>query len=175
MTDGFVAFGSQAYMLWLGLLTLGRGLDLFSTWLATPNLELEANPIARRLGWRGGLIVNLLLVSALAAWPFSALMVSTTSLLVAARNFQSAWLMRTMGEHAYMIWMSDQVARTPPGRFFFCLAVQTLTYAGLGLGLAVGAWDELIPVGIGCGMAAYGIALFVYSGLSVWRVWRRRV
>lgn len=175
MTEGFVAWGGREYFLWLGLLALGRGLDFFSTWLATPNLELEANPIARRLGWRWGIPINIAMVVFLAIWPFPSLVVATTSFLVASRNFQSAWLMRTMGEMNYQSWMSAQVRRTPRSTFLLCLAAQAGIYTSLGVALAITGWDKLIPVGIGCGMAVYGIAVFLYTSLSVWRMWRRSV
>ena len=29
-------------------------MDFLSTWVATPNLVLEGNPIAKKLGWRWG-------------------------------------------------------------------------------------------------------------------------
>jgi len=50
--DDFVPFGSAYYLLMLAALVLGRGLDILSTWVATPNLLLEGNPIAKLLGWR---------------------------------------------------------------------------------------------------------------------------
>src|SRR6266700_3076655 len=99
--DDFVSFGSGAYLLMLACLVVARGMDALSTWVATPNLVLEGNPIAKMLGWRWGLPVNLVFCFGLAFWPFPAIILSTTSILVAARNFQSAWLMRSLGEEAY--------------------------------------------------------------------------
>ena len=40
------------------LLLLARGVDFCSTWVATPNLVLEGNPIAKKLGWRWGILLN---------------------------------------------------------------------------------------------------------------------
>jgi hypothetical protein len=96
-----VPFGSRLYLIFLLLLFLSRGMDFLSTWVATPNLVLEANPIARKLGWRWGIPVNFALCVAFAWWPLPSIIISTTSLLVASRNFQSAWLMRTAGEDDY--------------------------------------------------------------------------
>ena len=44
MSDQFVAFGSRDYYLLLGCVVFSRAMDFFSTWVATPNLLLEANP-----------------------------------------------------------------------------------------------------------------------------------
>ncbi len=67
--DDFVPFGSTSYLLMLATLIVGRGMDVLSTWVATPNLVLEGNPIAKLLGWRWGLPVNLVFCLALAFWP----------------------------------------------------------------------------------------------------------
>src|SRR5437762_3682919 len=96
--DDPVPFGSADYFLLLGILFFARGMDFLSTWIATPNLVLEGNPIAKKLGWKWGVVVNVALVTGLAMWPLSAIVVATASVLVASRNFQSAWLMHSMGE-----------------------------------------------------------------------------
>ena len=87
--EDLIPFGSARYFLILALLLFARGMDFLSTWIATPNLVLEANPIAKKLGWKWGMAVNLLLCPAFALWPLPAIVIITTSLLVAARNFQS--------------------------------------------------------------------------------------
>lgn len=52
--EDFVSFGSRDYLITLGLLVFARGMDFLSTWFATPTLALEANPLAKRLGWKWG-------------------------------------------------------------------------------------------------------------------------
>ena len=104
------------------LLFVARGMDFLSTWVATPNLVLEGNPIAKKLGWKWGIPLNLALCVGLAFWPLPAIVISTTSVLVAARNFQSAWLMRSLGEQFTAIGTSS-ASRKPASRFtcFACL------------------------------------------------------
>ena len=110
--DDLVAFGSRTYVLCLALALFGRAMDFLSTWIATPNLVLEGNPVAKLLGWRWGAVVNLVVCLFAAIWPLLAIVTTTTSLLVAARNFQSAWLMRSMGEEAYRDWYVQRMAET---------------------------------------------------------------
>jgi hypothetical protein len=71
---------------------------------------LEGNPVARRLGWKFGVPLNLALALGFGLWPLLAISLTTTSLLVAARNLQSAWLMRSMGELDYRCWIADRIA-----------------------------------------------------------------
>lgn len=148
-------------------------MDFLSTWVATPNLILEANPIARKLGWKGGLALNTILCLVFASWPLAAVIIATTSVLVAARNFQSAWLMRFLGEHEYQYFMANHLRRVPAGLYLMCLLGQTGLYALLGLALLAYCRFYLVPFGIGVGMLAYAIAVTLYSILSFWRIRRR--
>src|SRR5580765_3361176 len=102
--DEFVPFGSTVYILMLGALIFGRGMDVLSTWMATPNMILEGNPIAKLLGWHWWLSVNFVFCVAVAFWPLPATILTTTGLLAASRNLRSARLMRSMGEEDYQTW-----------------------------------------------------------------------
>ena len=57
--DDLIPFASREYWLLLALVTFARGMDFLSTWFATPHLVLEGNPIAKKLGWRGGAVLNV--------------------------------------------------------------------------------------------------------------------
>src|SRR3954447_2714124 len=111
--ENFISFGSTHYWLLLLALMLSRGMDILSTRVATPNLVLEGNPIAKLLGWKWGGLVNLVICFCTAMWPLPAIVISTTSVLVAARNFQQAWLMRSLGEENYRDWHVARIQETP--------------------------------------------------------------
>src|SRR5215813_15497229 len=129
--EDFVQFGSRSYGLIFVLLLVSRGMDFLSTWVATPNLVLEGNPIAKKLGWKWGMAVNLVLCFVFAFWPLPAIVISTTSVLVAARNFQSAWLMRSLGERPYRDWHIERVQETNITLYLSCLFGQTFLTAGV--------------------------------------------
>jgi hypothetical protein len=173
--EDMVPFGSRAYAILLPLLLFARSMDFLSTWVATPNLVLEANPIARRLRWKWGMVVNVVLCVLFAAWPLPAIIIATTSVLVAARNFQHAWLMRSYGEENYRDWFLERLEDARPGLFLFCLVAQTLLLAALGgvlvfFGLQIPTdHDQLVPLGMGIGFVAYAVAVAVYTLLALWR------
>lgn len=175
--DGAVPWGSREYLAMLLLLGFARGADFLSTWVATPRLVLEGNPIARWLGWRWGLVTNLFLVAVLARWPLAAIVVSTASVLVAARNFQSAWLMRSMGEEAYRNWFAERLSETRITLYLLCLAGNTLLMALVGGALLLFSIRypeiQIAPLGIGMGMIAYALAVVLYTLLALWRARRR--
>ena len=169
MAEEFVPFGGRIYLALLACLLGARSMDFLSTWVATPNLVLEANPIAKKMGWRLGLVINIILCGLFALWPLPSVVIITTSLLVAARNFQSAWLMRSLGEDEYRFWMSDRLAAAPRFLFLGCLFAQTALLGILGGGLMYFAQFQLVPFGVGMGMVTYATAILVYTLLSVWR------
>jgi hypothetical protein len=170
--DDPVAFGSREYFLMLALLVFSRGMDFLSTWIATPNLVLEGNPLAKKLGWRWGLLLNVVMVVGLALWPLSAIVVATASVLVAARNFQSAWLMHSLGEDAYREWHVQRVRETRVTLYLFCLAGNTLLTAGVGAVLIYFSRMRLVPFAVGMGMVVYSIVVAFYTLLAVWWIHR---
>jgi hypothetical protein len=172
-----VLFGGREYVLMLSMLIFARGMDFLSTWVATPNLELEGNPLAKKLGWKWAGLLNVGIAVLLARWPQLAIAVSTASVLVAARNFRSAWVMHTMGEAAYRDWHVQKVQETRISLFLFCLAGETLLTAALGAALIIWCTTDTgqIPlgaVGVGSGLIIYAGAVAFYTLLSVWRLHR---
>jgi len=173
--EEYVQFGSRNYALIFLLLIVSRGMDFLSTWVATPNMVLEGNPIAKRLGWRWGIPLNLALCVGFAFWPLPAIVISTTSALVAARNFQSAWLMRSLGEQLYRKWHIERVQETSATLYLFCLFAQTALTAGVGGAVVYFSEWRLVPLAIGLGIVAYALAVAFYTLLGVWRLRRAMI
>ena len=172
--DSFISFGSRTYWLILLALFFCRGMDILSTRIATPNLVLEGNPIAKLLGWRWLLPINLGFCVTLAAWPLPAIMLGTMSLLVAARNFQSAWLMRSLGEEVYRAWHVQRIQETRVTLYLFCLAGETGLIAAIGAVIILVS-DSVALLGIGWGMAGYAGAVAFYILLARWRLHRASI
>ncbi|MGO9200843.1 MAG: hypothetical protein ACLQM8_09925 [Limisphaerales bacterium] len=174
MSDEFVQFGTRTYGTLFLLLLVSRGTDFLSTRIATPTMVLEGNPIARKLGWTWGMAVNLVLCFGFAFWPLPAIVISTTSVLVAARNFQSAWLMRSLGEHRYRDWHIERIQETSISLYLFCLFGQTALTAGVGVAVVYFTDWERDPVllAIGLGIVAYALAVAFYTLLGAWRLHR---
>ncbi len=170
--EEYVPFGSRSYGLMFLLLFVSRGMDFLSTWVATPNMVLEGNPIAKKLGWRWGIPLNLALCFGFAFWPLPAIVISTTSVLVAARNFQSAWLMRSLGEHLYREWHIERVQEASVTLYLFCLFAQTALTGGVGAAVIYFSHWQLVPLAIGLGIVGYALAVAFYTLLGIWRMRR---
>jgi hypothetical protein len=169
-----VPFFGREYVACLLALLFARGMDFLSTWVATPHLLLEGNPIAKWLGWKWGALLNVAMCLSFACLPVAAIIISTTSLLVAARNFQGAWLMRTMGEHNYRAWMSDRMREGRTGLYVVCIIAQVVLVGMIGAALALGDPQSRVAFGVGVGMLGYAGAVLIYSLLGVWRSRSRR-
>jgi hypothetical protein len=173
MTGDLLPFASRGYCAMLALLLFARGMDFFSTWLATPNLVLEGNPLAKKMGWKLGGLVNVVLCLVFALWPLTAIIVVTSGLLVAAHNFHAAWLMRSMGEEAYRQWFSEQLSRTRLPLYFVCLLGETMLTGLVGAALLCFSDAESVPFAIGLGIVAYAVIVLFYTSLSLWRLRHR--
>ena len=173
--EEFVPFASRNYALLFLLLIVSRGMDFLSTWVATPNMLLEGNPIAKKLGWKWGILLNFALCIGFAFWPLPAIVISTTSALVASRNFQSAWLMRSLGEESYRDWHIERVQETSVTLYLFCLFAQTALTAGVGAAVIYFSDWRLVPLAIGLGIVAYALAVAFYTLLGIWRMRRSAI
>jgi small-conductance mechanosensitive channel len=175
--EDFAQFGSRSYGLAFLLLLVARGMDFLSTWVATPNLVLEGNPIAKKLGWKWGIPINLVLCFLFAFWPLPAVVISTTSILVAARNFQSAWLMRSLGEYNYREWHIERIQETSVTLYLFCLFAQTVLTASVGIAIMYFTdWDrQPTLLAIGLGIIGYAFAVAFFTLLGIWRLRRAMI
>jgi hypothetical protein len=170
--EELVPFGGRTYAVLFVLLLVARGMDFLSTWVATPNLVLEGNPIAKKLGWKWGIPLNVVMAFGLAFWPLPAIVISTTSLLVAARNFQSAWLMRSLGERPYRDWHVERIQETSATLYLSCLFGQTILVGLVGGAIVFFSSRDMIPWAIGLGIIGYAAAVTFYTLLSVVRLRR---
>ncbi len=167
-----VPFGSGEYFILLALLLFARGMDVLSTRVATPNLILEANPLVRMLGWRWSILINFAFCVGAAVSPWSAIIICTLSILVAARNFQSAWLMRALGEEFYRSWHAARLRESRFSLFLGCLFAQTALTALVGVALLCCSPANPIAYAIGLGIIIYAGAVAFFTSLSVWRLRR---
>lgn len=101
------------YLLNLGLGSLGRALDLCSTYYITPHLKLETNWLIRRLGWRGSIILQIPLILLGMFFRELAIFTLVWSIIVASSNISGAWFVRNLpeGDERYFELMKASAQR----------------------------------------------------------------
>lgn len=154
-----------------GLLFFARVGDVLTTWLATPTMRLEANPVAKQLGW---LYATATIFTCLFAYYNRSLAFALLgiSLCVCASNASKIWVMRTMGEDAFhaqslLLLRSSGLASS---MFFNCLPA--IFYIVLGLVFRF-VDDEPRTWGfhLGTGVMAFGFAVLVFYPRKLYRLY----
>ena len=156
------------------LLFISRLGDIGSTFLITPKLKLEANPIVRKLGWPFALsTIALCLLPYLSTQ--LAVMALIPSLLISASNTGKVWMVRTMGEEAYTAFLIGLARKS---KLSYALIGTTFSFIFLMLtgGLVLffyrspendwGFW-------IGMGIVTYAMAIGLWSGLYWVRLFKK--
>ncbi|MBN1697181.1 MAG: hypothetical protein JW881_06690 [Spirochaetales bacterium] len=78
-----------------------RIIDILCTYIVSPRLLLETNPVVRKFRWPSGILTLLLAVIPL----FSVepgIVILAVSLISSSRNIRKIWMMRTIGEERYL-------------------------------------------------------------------------
>src|SRR5687767_4126428 len=94
-----------------GLILLGRVGDIVSTRLITPKLKLEANLLAKKLGWPFGILTLLVCLLPYYSLP-AGIVVLVPSLMVSSSNIAKIWVVRAYGEDEFMQRQLQLAARS---------------------------------------------------------------
>ncbi|KPJ56280.1 MAG: hypothetical protein AMS16_02685 [Planctomycetes bacterium DG_58] len=156
------------------LVLISRLGDVVSTRLATPKLKLEANPIAKKLGW--WFIAATL---GLCVVPYfhrgAAVVVLTVSCLVSASNISKLWAIRALGEEGYHRHMMRMARKAKPLHAMGGYVAASLFVALLG------ATQILLSPGpsrdwgywFGLGILTYAFAMLIYGPIAYRRFFRQ--
>ncbi len=163
MTDVF------DYFIYLGIAGLGRFLDIASTWYASRNLVLESNLLAKKLGWKGILIMNIGLCFVFALDFYIALVLLVVSALAASNNIEKAWVTQTVGEEEYSQIFKKWVRQAESRKLFFSVLGGGVIFLSIGIILMVLTTD-LTAFFIGSGLAIFAFAVMFHRILAFYKI-----
>jgi hypothetical protein len=155
------------------LLLLARIGDVGTTFLITPSLMLEANPIIRKLGWPFAL-----LTLGACALPYLSLPVAVivliASLFVSASNAARIWIVRAIGESAYAAFLVAAARKSKLSHALIGVAASSFFIALAGATILLfyprptnwGFW-------LGSGVVSYAVAIWFHGTLWMVRLFRR--
>lgn len=153
-----------------GLAFLSRIADLWTTYMVTPTLKLEANPVARRFGWPFALLTVL---SGLLTYVWDALgvVIFTMSFLVSASNASRIVMAKALGEEELVALSRRVLVATPPwpGLLFMVMPGVFIGVLGGSL-LYLHSSPKEWGYYFGMGMLAYALAIFVHYPIGYMRV-----
>lgn len=156
------------------LILLARIGDIGSTYLVTPTLKLEANPIMRRLGWWFALATIFICLVPYYSTA-AGIIVLIPSLMISASNIRQIWFVRAYGEGDYHELILRVAKRSSLSHALLpTIAAATFT-ALIGLVLLLLSPDPSKDWGywFGIGFLAYAFIIGFYGSLFYIRLFRK--
>jgi len=156
------------------LIFLSRLGDIGTTYLITPKLKLEANPIMRKLGW--WFAVATLFVCLVPYYSTSlAVIVLVPSLMASAANASKIWFARAYGESEYHELLLRVARRSRLSHALAPTIVAAVFTALVGAVLLLLSPDPARDWGycFALGFLAYAFVIGVYGSVFFVRLFRR--
>ena len=153
-------------------LLFSRLADIGTTYLVSPQLKLEANPIARRLGWWYAW-ASLLIAFFAYVGTGIAVAALVASLLVSASNASRIWVSRAIGESELHLFSVRAAAKAKPSS-----AVASMLMSSFLIALFAGVIFVFYPdqndwgYWLGYGVMLYAIITATYNPLAFFRARR---
>lgn len=157
------------------LLLFSRLGDVGSTYLVSPTLKLEANPLAKKLGWP--FMVLSLLVCLLPYYDAGlAIMALVPSLLVSSSNISKFWMVKALGETGYSMMVSSVAARSKKSHVLFSNLTAAFFIILAGFVLLLLCPDSEGPAfWFGTGIVLYGVITAFYGLLYFRKIFKKTI
>lgn len=155
------------------MILVGRLGDILSTYLITPGLSLEANPVARKLGWRF-MISSVLLCLVPFYSPPMGIIILVPSLMVSASNIAKIWFVRTYGEAEYLQLLIGVARKSKLRHALAGVLVSAAFIALLGLVLLFLSPDPDEDWGfwVAVGIMVYALAIALHGTSFCFRIFK---
>ena len=115
------------------IVIIGRSLDLISTRYVTKELKLETNKLAKKLGWKGMILIQIPLVILGSLDFYLAFFIFVWSLFLCANNIEGSWYVKEVGETEYHEELKEQVEKTKTSRLIIGEISYLLTFTASGI------------------------------------------
>ncbi|MFX1410202.1 MAG: hypothetical protein ACFFA6_07610 [Promethearchaeota archaeon] len=100
------------YLINAFIIIIGRLLDILSTRYVSKELKLETNKLARRIGWRGMILLQIPIIILGSLDFYLAFFVFIWSLFLFANNTMGSWNTRQIGEEQYYEELKSRLKET---------------------------------------------------------------
>ena len=147
------------------IVLIGRSLDILSTRYVTKELKLETNKIARKLGWKGIILIQIPLIILGCLDFYFAFLIFFWSLFLFANNIEGSWYVKQVGEDKYQEELKSHIKKSKTWKIVFgeISSIFTFTLSGILILIFLFIFNDLIAVLFIC------LALICQGGLSTFR------
>jgi len=157
------------------IVVIGRSLDILSTRYVTKELKLETNRLAKRLGWKGMIIIQIPLVILGSLHIYFAFFIFIWSLFLFANNIEGSYYVREVGEDAYQEELRNIVKKSKTWKIIFSEISSVLTFTLTGIFIIVFLFiiqDIIIVILIAIALICQGLLGTIRSILYLIRLKR---
>jgi len=130
------------------IVIFGRILDIASTRYVTRELKLETNKLARKIGWRGMILLQIPIVFLGSLDFYFALFIFFWLILLFGNNIQGSWYIKEVGENNYRKELHSNLKVTKPWKIIIgeISLLITFTFSGLFIIIALYVFEDIIAV-----------------------------
>ncbi len=127
---------------------IGRSLDLLSTRYVTKDLKLETNKLAKRIGWRGMVLVQIPIIVLGTLDFYISFFIFWWSMLLFANNIEGSWYIKEVGEDKYYRELKTNVSKSKTWKIVMSEFSNILkfTLAGIFILIFLFVLDDLLAV-----------------------------
>ena len=153
------------------MILAARAADIVSTYLATPTLLLESNPLLRKFRWPMALFSFITCVIPYFSIP-AAIVVIVMSTLIAYSNSTRLWIIRAIGEDAYFNLMVTATAKAKVAETIAWMLLPALFISLLGVLLVILYPDPNTQLGFffALGIFMYTLVIAAYQPKNFFRL-----
>jgi len=130
------------------IVIFGRILDIASTRYVTRELKLETNKLARKIGWRGMLFLQIPIVFLGSLDFYFAIFIFFWSILLFGNNIQGSWYIKEVGENNYQKELIANLKVSKPWKIIIgeISLLITFTFSGLFIVIALYIFEDIVAV-----------------------------
>ncbi|MFX0036046.1 MAG: hypothetical protein ACFE9I_10450 [Candidatus Hermodarchaeota archaeon] len=112
---------------------IGRLLDILSTRYVTKELKLETNKIARRIGWKGMILLQIPIIVLGSLDFYFSFFIFWWSIFLFANNIEGSWYIKEVGEDEYQKEVKHRLEKSKIWKIIFSelSSVIKFTLAGI--------------------------------------------
>lgn len=125
---------------------IGRVLDILSTRYVTKELKLETNIIARRIGWKGMILMQIPIIVLGSLDFYLSFFIFWWSIFLFANNIEGSWYIKQVGEEEYQKEIKERLKKSKLWKIIFSELSSFLkfTLAGIFIILFLFVLNDLI-------------------------------